>query len=97
MTCRNIVSRVLFYETPSTVRFEPNVFEDVTDNFVVKRKALSSFQSQIDRPYLSVPSLEGLARYRAWQCYRQGRLFEAFELFRLINDSKKDKRASSSK
>ncbi len=97
MTCRNLVSSVLFYETPSTVRFDPNLFEDVTDHFAVKRKALSSFQSQINRPYLSVPSLEGLARYRAWQCYRQDRLFEAFELFRQINDPGSDKRKAPSK
>lgn len=95
MTCRNIVSEVLFYETPSTIRFEPNVFEDVTEHFPTKRKALSTFQSQGDRPYLSLSSLEGLAKYRAWQCYRQDRLFEAFELFRLINDAKAGRGRSS--
>ena len=83
-SCRN-VNEVLFYEIPSTERdFHPNVFYDVTDYFNVKKKSLRCHKTQRKKSYLNLTEIRGLAEYRAYQCGRNGRLFEAFCLYRVI-------------
>jgi LmbE family N-acetylglucosaminyl deacetylase len=83
-SCRN-VNEVLFYEVPSTeMDFHPNVFYDVTNHFDVKEKALLCHKSQIERPYLNLSAIRGLAQYRAYQCGWNKRLFEAFCLYRVV-------------
>ena len=82
-SCKN-VNEVLFYEVPSTEKeFHPNVFYDVTDYFHLKEKGLRCHKTQRKKPYLNLAAIQGLARYRAYQCGRDG-LFEAFYLYRLI-------------
>lgn len=86
MACWRNVNRILFYETPTTLNFQPNVYTDISSSFEHKKKALDCFNSQKEKPYLSIDQVRGLAQYRAWQCYRPSRLFEAFVLFRSIGE-----------
>ena len=83
-SCGN-VDEVLFYEVPSTERdFHPNVFYDVTDYFDLKEKSLRCHKTQRKKSYLNLTEIRGLAEYRAYQCGRNSRLFEAFCLYRVI-------------
>jgi len=76
---------VLFYEIPTTKRdFHPNVFYDVTDYFDLKEKGLRCHKSQREKPYLNLTAIRGLAEYRTYQCDLNGRLVEAFCLYRVI-------------
>jgi LmbE family N-acetylglucosaminyl deacetylase len=82
-SCLN-VNELLFYEGPSTAMdFQPNVFYDVTDYFHLKEKGLNCHRTQGKKPYLNLAAIKGLARYRAYQCGRDG-LFEAFYLYRAV-------------
>jgi LmbE family N-acetylglucosaminyl deacetylase len=79
------VGKVLFYELPQTYAdFAPNLFVDVTQYFSLKEKALQCFKTQANKSYLDLEEIKGLARYRAYQCYRRNCLFEAFRVFRVI-------------
>lgn len=83
-SCKN-VNEVLFYEISSTERdFHPNVFYDVTDYFNLKEKSLRCHKTQRKKSYLNLTEIRGLAEYRAYQCGCNGRLFEAFCLYRVI-------------
>jgi len=83
-SCMN-VNEVLFYEVPSSERdFRPNVFYDVTDCFDLKEKGLRCHKTQRKKPYLNLTAIRGLAAYRAYQCGLNGRLVEAFCLYRVI-------------
>ena len=81
-----LVNRVLFYESPTTFNFQPNIYCDITETFEIKRQALDSFQSQKSKPSLETAQVRGLAQYRAWQCDRRNKLFEAFVIARAIKD-----------
>jgi LmbE family N-acetylglucosaminyl deacetylase len=82
-SCKN-VNEVLFYEVPSTEKeFHPNVFYDISDYFRLKEKGLRCHETQRKKPYLNLAAIRGLARYRAYQCGRDG-LFEAFYLYRAV-------------
>jgi LmbE family N-acetylglucosaminyl deacetylase len=87
MSSWKFVDQVLFYETPSTINFQPNVYFDITRTFESKKKAIELFQSQKSKPALNTDQVKGLAQYRAWQCNRSNALFEAFVLGRAIRDS----------
>ena len=79
------IKRILFYEVPQTERcFSPNYFHDITDYFKFKKEALNCHKTQRNKPYLDIDEIKGLAQYRAYQCFAKGRLFEAFEVYRLI-------------
>jgi len=83
-SCRN-VNEILFYEIPSTERdFHPNVFYDVTEYYGLKEKSLRCHKSQRHKPYLNLTAIRGLAEYRAYQCGLNGRLVEAFCLYKVI-------------
>jgi len=82
-SCLN-VNELMFYEGPSTeMDFHPNVFYDITDYFNLKEKGLNCHKTQKKKPYLNLAAIRGLARYRAYQCGRNG-LFEAFYLYRAV-------------
>jgi LmbE family N-acetylglucosaminyl deacetylase len=78
-----LVDELYFYETPSTLGFNPNVWVDVTQTFEAKLQMLAEFKSQQHRDYMSVERVRGLAHYRASQIRRDG-LYEAFHLARAV-------------
>ena len=85
------VKKFLSYELPGTRRhpFNPNVFEDITNEIKSKNKAFLSYQSEIEQfPHpRSIESIESLAKYRGAQV---GIKFaEAFELIFEINKGNK--------
>lgn len=85
VSANRIANRLLLYEVPSTqADFSPNFFCDVTDYFDLKEKALNCHRTQKNKSYLNILEVRGLAHYRAYQCGRNGRLFEAFYLYRGI-------------
>ncbi len=76
---------ILHYETPTTQRFEPTVYVDVTDVFDGKLASLRAHLSQVLRGGpVDLESIEAEARFRG----SQGRvhLAEAFEATRLAWD-----------
>jgi LmbE family N-acetylglucosaminyl deacetylase len=78
---------VLYYETPSTQRFEPTVYVDIADVLDDKIRALCSHESQVMRDgSVNLEALEATARFRG----SQGRIkhAEAFESPRLLWDLK---------
>jgi len=83
-SCRH-VPKILLYETPQTkTSFAPNYYVDITDHFKTKEKALACFQTQKNKPYLHIDEVRGLSRYRAYNVFFPGRLFEAFVLYRSV-------------
>jgi len=79
------IKKFLFYDVPHTkICFSPNYFYDITDYFKFKKEALNCHKTQMNKPYLDINKIEGLARYRAYQCFAKGRLFEAFEIYKII-------------
>lgn len=79
-----LVSACLFYETPSTMNFEPNMYVDVTNSFEKKVDAISQFKSQSHKPYTDMALVRAIAQYRAWQCYRRNGLMEGFRVFKIV-------------
>jgi LmbE family N-acetylglucosaminyl deacetylase len=78
---------VLYYETPSTQRFEPTVYVDIADVLDDKIRALCAHESQVMRDgSVNLEALEATARFRG----SQGRVrhAEAFESPRLVWDLK---------
>jgi LmbE family N-acetylglucosaminyl deacetylase len=78
---------VLYYETPSTQRFEPTVYVDIADALDDKLRALCAHESQVMRDgSVNLEALEATARFRG----SQGRVrhAEAFESPRLVWDLK---------
>jgi len=82
MTCWKKVDSIFFYEGPTVLDFNPNVFSDISRFFEVKRRALECFDSQMHKPLMDIQQVRGIAQHRAWQCGKSGALFEAFVLFR---------------
>jgi len=85
MSAGRNVGNILIYESNSstTSRFSPNYFFDVAPYIKQKTKLLRyHHKSQIDRHYMKVDSVAGLARYRGAQS-RQMPYAEAFEVFRI--------------
>jgi LmbE family N-acetylglucosaminyl deacetylase len=78
---------LLYYETPSTQRFEPTVYVDIADVLDDKIRALCAHESQVMRDgSVNLEALEATARFRG----SQGRIkhAEAFESPRLLWDLK---------
>jgi len=78
------VDNILIYESNSSTTpiFSPNYFFDITPYIEKKTDLLTHHQSQLDRKYMKVDSVAGLARYRGEQS-RNMPYAEAFEVFRL--------------
>ena len=79
------LERVLFYQSPSTTSFDPNVFVDVETAMSGKLAALRAHWSQVTQcPMVNLEEVEVSARYwgsRAKLCYA-----EAFESPRFVWD-----------
>ena len=80
------VPNVLFYEGPTTIHFEPNVFIDIGDHIKDKIKTLSCHRSQIMKTnikHLSILEIaKATATFRGTQCripYAEG--FSSLRMF----------------
>ena len=60
--------RILYYEVTSSYDFSPNIYFKIDKQFQKKINALRIFKSQTQRPYLDFDAINGLARYRGYQC-----------------------------
>lgn len=84
------VMEVLFYEVPTTQRFEPDIFVDIQDVLDKKTKALDLHASQLDKTRVKnltiVESANACATFRGYQ----GRVkyAEGFKALRLLRDIK---------
>jgi len=82
------VMEVLFYEVPTTQRFEPDIFVDIQDVLDKKTKALGLHASQLDKTRVKnltiVESANACATFRGYQ----GRVkyAEGFKALRLLRD-----------
>jgi LmbE family N-acetylglucosaminyl deacetylase len=82
------VMEVLFYEVPTTQRFEPDIFVDIQDVLDKKTKALDLHASQLDKTRVKnltiVESANACATFRGYQ----GRVkyAEGFRALRLLRD-----------
>jgi len=64
------IANVLFYETPSSIGFEPTLFMDIHDVLSLKIKALEAHHSQVDATHVPLNILEialATARFRGVQ------------------------------
>jgi len=84
LSSANSFNKILFYEGPSTFNFIPNIYFIIDEYFEKKVTGLQTFDSQTNKPYLSVESLKALAQYRAYQCGQYGHLCEAFYCYKWI-------------
>lgn len=79
------ISTILLYETPSTRRFEPTVYIDVSTVLDTKLEALRAHLSQVLRAGpVDLEAVEAQARFRGFQ--GRARFSEAFEPVRLAWD-----------
>jgi len=81
------IRNVLFYETPTTQNFQPNVFVDIGKEFLdAKMDALKAHESQIDRTNIMGVSILELAQSAAHFRGVQARVAfaEAFQSLRLF-------------
>ena len=78
---------VLYYETPSTQRFEPTVFVEIADTLDDKFRALCAHESQVMRDgSIDLEALAATARFRGAQARVSHA--EGFESSRLLWDLK---------
>ena len=81
------IRNVLFYETPTTQNFQPNVFVDIGKKFLkIKMESLKAHSSQIDRTNIAGVSILELAQSAAHFRGVQARVAyaEAFQSLRLF-------------
>ena len=81
------IRNVLFYETPTTQNFQPNVFVDIGEEFLkIKMAALKAHKSQIDHTNIMGGSILELAQSAAHFRGVQARVAyaEAFQSLRLF-------------
>ena len=77
---------VLFYEVPSTVEFQPDVFVDITRDLKAKERALRAHKSQVNKVNVAGLSIIDCARSMAHFRGYQGRVksAEGFKALRLL-------------
>jgi len=64
------IANVLFYETPSSIHFEPSLFMDIHDVISLKIRALEAHASQVEATHVTLNILEialATARFRGVQ------------------------------
>lgn len=78
------LGRVLFYESPSTVNFAPDIFNTVEDHHLhTKAKALNCHSSQVENSAMvDEDAMFAQARYRGFQS-RSSKYAEGFKAVRL--------------
>jgi LmbE family N-acetylglucosaminyl deacetylase len=78
-------ARVLYYQSPSTTEFSPNLFVDVEDTVVGKIAALRAHWSQVTQcPYVDLEAVEAGCRY--WGSRARLTYAEPFETPRFVWD-----------
>ncbi|PZM87327.1 MAG: hypothetical protein DLD55_01970 [candidate division SR1 bacterium] len=80
-----LVDEVYIYQSPSSnINFRPTYYVDITDYMDLKIQAVKFHTSQNTKTYMADRAVQGLAEYRAFDIFRNDRLFEAFEVFRSV-------------
>lgn len=77
-------SRVLYYQSPTTLRFEPTVFVNVAGHLNVKLEALSCHRSQIESESVRLDAVAASARH--WGAIARVEVAEAFVPVRFVWD-----------
>ena len=81
-----LVNEVYVYQSPSSnINFRPTYYVDITDYMDLKIQAVKFHTSQNTKTYMADRAVQGLAEYRAFDIFRNDRLFEAFEVFRSVH------------
>lgn len=79
------VDQVLIYQSPSSnINFRPSYYVDITDYMDKKIEAVKIHSSQNEKTYMADRAIIWLAEYRAFEIFRNDKLFEAFEVYRYI-------------
>lgn len=86
VSATRFVPNVLFFEGPSTVHFDPDVFVDIYDRITVKFRCLRAHRSQVMRTNIYNQSILDLARataiFRGEYCHQK--YAEAFKALRMM-------------
>jgi N-acetylglucosamine malate deacetylase 1 len=86
ISATRFVPNVLFYEGPSTVHFDPDVFVNIQDRIDLKYRCLRAHRSQVMRTNIYNQSIIDLARataiFRGEYCHQ--RYAEAFKSLRMM-------------
>jgi LmbE family N-acetylglucosaminyl deacetylase len=76
---------VLFYEVPSTIEFQPDVFVDITKTLAIKERALKAHKSQVNKVNVAGLSIidcaRSMAHFRGYQA--RVKSAEGFKALRL--------------
>jgi LmbE family N-acetylglucosaminyl deacetylase len=84
------IKEVLFYEVPTTQRFEPDIFVDIQDVLDKKAKALDLHASQLDKTRVKnltiIESAQSCATFRGYQ--GRVKFAEGFKALRLLREIK---------
>ena len=91
------VKEIFQFELPSTTPdFKPGVFVDISKTLDKKIECINAFKSQLNKNYMRVSAVCGLAKYRAFQAHmghpglHEEPVAEAFYIERMIVDSSDD-------
>jgi LmbE family N-acetylglucosaminyl deacetylase len=86
MSATRYTQNVLFYEVPSSLNFQPDVFVDISNVLELKYKALRAHKSQINKVNVADLSIIDCARSMAHFRGYQGRVkaAEGFKALRLL-------------
>lgn len=83
-SARNISNVLFFQSSPSTTTFNPQYFVDITEFIDKKQYAISLHKTQSDKFYSNPDSISTMAKYYAYTLRHAGRMFEAFEVQRMV-------------
>ncbi len=86
ISATRFIPNVLFYEGPTTVHFEPNVYVDIYDRIDIKFRCLRAHRSQVMRTNICNQSILDLAKatamFRGEYCHLK--YAEAFKSLRMM-------------
>jgi LmbE family N-acetylglucosaminyl deacetylase len=86
VSATRFIPNVLFYEGPSTVHFDPNVFVNIIDRINIKFRCLRAHRSQVMRTNICHQSILDLAKataiFRGEYCHQK--YAEAFKSLRMM-------------
>ena len=76
---------VWLYRTPSTIRFEPEIFVELSEaEWKTKLKAIAAHKTQADRRYFQPKNIEAAFQYWGITYRDVGAFVEPFKLFRAV-------------